>query len=190
MPSPTQVASGRSLLNLLDADFPTRCFLFLQKAPRLPTVSSSSYILTGALLEAETDAPLVGLLVEAYDVDAAHDRRLGGTLTDANGAFTLTINEPLDEAEPPTVRVTAFVDGRSEVIHQTDALTVNTSPYDLGRLKVVPNRPRRAVPAYTSALGHELPEASAPANAELPFKRRFPNLSAHRPPDELLEHLG
>jgi hypothetical protein len=153
-------------------------------------VPSSSYTLTGALLEAETEAPLVGLLVEAYDVDAPHDRRVGGTLTDANGAFSLTINEPLDTERPPTLRVTAYVDGRSEVIHQTDTFEVDASPYDLGRLKVVPNAPRRAVPLYTSALGHELPEASAPTHAELPFKRRFPHLSAHRPPDELLEHLG
>ena len=151
---------------------------------------SSSYTLTGALLEAETDAPLVGLLVEAYDVDAPHDRRLGGTLTDANGAFSLTINEALDEDDPPTIRFTAYIDGRSEVIHQTDTFKVDTSPYDLGRLKVVPNHPQRAVPVYTSALGHELPEASAPTHADLPFERRFPHLSAHHPPDELLEHLG
>ena len=62
---------------------------------------TSSYTLTGALLEAETDAPLVGLLVEAYDVNAPQDRRLGGTLTDANGASSLTINESLDEDNPP-----------------------------------------------------------------------------------------
>lgn len=156
----------------------------------MATVPSSSYSLTGALLDAETDAPLVGLLVEAYDVDAPHDRRLGGTLTDANGAFTLTINEALDEKNPPTVRFTAYVDGRSEVVHQTDPFEVDTSPYDLGRLKIVPRHPQRAVPAYTAALGHELPEASAPTNADLPFERLFPHLSAHRPPDELLEHLG
>lgn len=156
----------------------------------ISTVSSSSYTLTGALFEAETDAPLVGFLVEAYDVDAPHDRRLGGTLTDANGAFSLTINEPLDEANPPEIRFTVYVDGRSEVVHQTDPFEVDTSPYDLGRLKIVPHHPQRAVPAYTSALGHELPEASAPANADLPFDRLFPQLPAHHPPDELLEHLG
>jgi hypothetical protein len=153
-------------------------------------VSSPSYTLTGALLDAETDAPLTGLLVEAHDLDAPHDRRLGGTLTDANGAFTLTVGEALDDEDPPTIRVTAYVDGRSEVVHQTDPLKVDSSPYDLGRLRVIPNRPGRAVPVYTSALGHELPEASAPTHAELPFRRRFPHLAAHRPPDELLEHLG
>jgi hypothetical protein len=153
-------------------------------------VSSSSYSLTGALLEAETDAPLAGLLVEAYDVDAPHDRRLGGTLTDANGAFTLTIDEALDEENPPSIRFTAYVDGRSEVVHQTDSFEVDASPYDLGRLKVVPRHRQRAVPAYTAALGHQLPEASSPANADLPFERLFPHLSGHRPPDELLEHLG
>jgi len=102
----------------------------------------SSYTLTGALVEAETDAPLVGLLVEAYDVDAPNDRRLGGTLTDANGAFSLTINEPLEKDDPPSLRFTAYIDGRSEVIHQTDTFEVDTSPYDLGRLKVVPNHPQ------------------------------------------------
>jgi len=153
-------------------------------------VSSSSYTITGALLEAETDAPLTGFLVEAYDVDAPQDRRLGGTLTDANGTFTLTVNEPLDEEDPPTVRFTAYIDGRSEVVHQTDSFVIDSSPYDLGRLQIVPNHPERAVPAYTAALGHELPEASAPANADLPFESLFPHLSAHRPPDELLEHLG
>ena len=153
-------------------------------------MSSSSYTLTGALLEAETDAPLTGFLVEVYDVDAPQDRRLGGTLTDANGAFTLTINEPLDEEDPPEIRFTAYIDGRSEVVHQTDAFVVDSSPYDLGRLKIVPSHPKRAVPAYTAALGHELPEASAPANADLPFDSLFPHLPAHRPPDELLEHLG
>jgi len=153
-------------------------------------VSSSSYILTGALLEAETDAPLTGILVEAYDIDAPQDRRLGGTLTDANGAFRLTINEALDEEDPPEIRVTAYIDGRSTVVHQTDPFVVDSSPYDLGRLKIVPNQSKRAVPAYTAALGHQLPEASAPANADLPFSNLFPHLSAYRPPDELLEHLG
>jgi hypothetical protein len=153
-------------------------------------VSSSSYILTGALLEAETDAPLTGILVEAYDIDAPQDRRLGGTLTDANGAFRLTINEVLDEEDPPEIRVTAYIDGRSTVVHQTDPFVVDSSPYDLGRLKIVPNQSKRAVPAYTAALGHQLPEASAPANADLPFNNLFPHLSAYRPPDELLEHLG
>ncbi len=153
-------------------------------------MSSSSYILTGALLEAETDAPLTGFFVEAYDVDAPQDRRLGGTLTDANGAFRLTINDPLDEEDPPEIRVTAYVDGRSEVVHQTDPFVVDSSPHDLGRLKIVPNQPERAVPTYTAALGHELPEASAPTNVDLPFDSLFPQLSAHRPPDELLEHLG
>lgn len=153
-------------------------------------MSASSFTLTGALLEAETDAPLAGLLVEAYDVDAPNDRRLGGTLTDANGAFSLTINESLDAADPPTIRFTAYADGRAEVVHQTDTFEVDTSPYDLGRLKVVLNPPQRAVPIYTSALGHELPEASAPTHAALPFEHRFPHLPAHRPPDELLEHLG
>ncbi len=150
----------------------------------------SSYTLTGALLEAETDAPLTGFLVEAYDVDAPQDRRLDGTLTDANGAFTLTIEESYDEESPPEIRFTAYVDGQSEVVHQTDAFTVDTSPYDLGRIKIVPDHPERAVPAYTAALGHELPEASAPENADLPFDRLFPHLPAHQPPDELLEHLG
>ncbi len=151
---------------------------------------SSSYSITGALLDAETDAPLVGLLVEAYDVDAPHDRRLGGTLTDANGAFTLTVNEARDEDNPPTVRFTAYVNGRSKVVYQTDAFEVDTSPYDLGRLEITPHQAQRAVPAYTAALGHQLPEASAPANADLPFERLFPHLSPHRPPDEVLEHLG
>ena len=153
-------------------------------------VPASSYTLTGALLEAETDAPLVGLLVEAYDVDAPQDRRLGGTLTDANGAFSLTVNETLDEDDPPEIRFTAYIDGRSEVVHQTDAFVVDTSPYDLGRLKIVPHHSQKAVPTYTAALGHELPEASAPTTAELPFTRLFPHLPTHRPPDELLEHLG
>jgi len=148
------------------------------------------YSLTGALLEAETDAPLAGLLVEAYDVNAPNDRRLGGTLTDANGAFTLTIDEALEEDDPPEIRFTAYVDGRSEVVHQTDPFEVDTSPKDLGRIRVVPHKPQRAVPAYTEALGHDLPEASAPTNADLPFHRRFPQLPAYRPPDELLEHLG
>jgi hypothetical protein len=133
---------------------------------------------------------LVGLLVEAYAVDAPQDRRLGGTLTDANGAFSLTINEPLDETAPPEIRFTAYVDGRSEVIHQTDPFTVTTSPYDLGRLRIVPQRPDRAVPAYSAALGHDLPDACAPSVRELPFPRRFKALPAHRPPDEMLEHLG
>jgi hypothetical protein len=153
-------------------------------------VPTSSYTLTGALLEAETDAPLVGLLVEAYDVDAPQDRRLGGTLTDANGAFSLTINEPLGEDDPPEIRFTAYVDGRAEVVHQTDSFVVDSSPYDLGRLKIAPRSSTNSVPAYTAALGHELPEASAPANADLPFDRLFPHLPVHRPPDELLEHLG
>jgi hypothetical protein len=133
----------------------------------------------------------VGLLVEAYEVDAPHDRRLGGTLTDANGAFSLTINETLDVDDPPEIRFTAYVDGRSSVLHQTDPFTVDSSPYDLGRLRLSPQSPKRAVPAYTAALGHELPEACAPANVDaLPFDRLFDNLLPHRPPDELLEHLG
>lgn len=151
---------------------------------------SSSYTITGSLLEAETDAPLVGLLVEAYDVDSPQDRRLGGTITDANGAFSLTINEALDEEDPPYIRFTAYIDGRSSVIHQTDPFEVTCSPHDLGRLRITANTPKRAVPVYTAALGHELPEACAPSHADLPFGRLFTGLPAHRPPDEMLEHLG
>ncbi|WP_146109963.1 peroxidase family protein [Salinibacter sp. 10B] len=150
----------------------------------------SSYEITGSLLEVNSDAPLVGLLVEAYAVDAPQDRRLGGTLTDANGAFSLTVNEPLDPSSPPTIRFTAYIDGRSEVIHQTDPFTVESSPYDLGRLRIVPRTPEPAVPAYSAALGHELPDASAPSHSPLPFPRRFDALPAHQPPDEMLEHLG
>ena len=73
---------------------------------RLPAPVPSSYTLTGSLLDTETDAPLVGLLVEAYKVDAPQDRRLGGTLTDANGAFSLTINEDFDPDAPPEIRST------------------------------------------------------------------------------------
>lgn len=149
-----------------------------------------SYTITGSLLEAETDAPLVGLLVEVYDVEAPNDRRLGGTLTDANGAFSLTINEPLSEESPPEVRFTAYVNGRSEVIYQSDSFRVESTPHDLGRLRILPHSPKRAVPAYTAALGHELPEASAPTSAPLPFDRLFPELPSHQPADEMLEHLG
>jgi len=151
---------------------------------------TSSYTLTGSLLEAETDAPLVGLLVEAYEVDAPQDRRLGGTLTDANGTFSLTINEALDADAPPEIRFTAYVDGRSTVVHQTDPFEVTADPYDLGRLRITPRSPGRATPAYTSALGHELPHACAPERANLPFERAFPGLQPHAPPDEMLEHLG
>lgn len=150
----------------------------------------SSYTIIGSLLEADTDAPLVGLLVEAYNVDSPQDRRLGGTLTDANGAFSLTINEHFEEEEPPSIRFTAYVDGRSTVIHQTDPFQVDTTPYDLGRLRITANTPKRAVPVYTAALGHELPEACSPSHADLPFKRLFSGLPAYRPPDEVLEHLG
>lgn len=150
----------------------------------------SSYTLTGSLLDAETDAPLVGLLVEAYKVDAPQDRRLGGTLTDANGAFSLTVDEDFAPDAPPEIRFTAYVDGRSTVVHQTDPFRVDASPYDLGRLRISPQVRLRAVPAYTAALGHQLPEASAPRHADLPFDRRFSGLVPHRPPDELLEHLG
>lgn len=151
---------------------------------------SSSYKITGSLLEAETDAPLVGLLVEVYDVDAPQNRRLGGTLTDANGAFSLTINESFDEDDPPNIRFTAYADGRSTVIHQSDPFEVTASPYDLGRLRITAHTPKRAVPVYTAALGHELPEACAPSHADLPFERLFSGLPAHTPPDEMLEHLG
>ncbi len=151
---------------------------------------SSSYTITGSLLEASSDAPLVGLLVEAYAVDAPQDRRLGGTLTDANGAFSLTINEPLDETDPPRIRFTAYINGRSSVIHQTDPFTVESSPYDLGRLRIVPTSAPRAVPPYSAALGHDLPEASAPSGSKLPFPRRFDAFPPHSPPDEMLEHLG
>lgn len=152
----------------------------------------SSYTLTGSLLEADADAPLVGLLVEAYAVDAPppQDRRLGGTLTDANGAFSLIINKPLDPEDPPKIRFTAYIDGRSEVIHQTDPFTVDTSPYDLGRLRVVPHSHDRMAPAFSAALGHDLPAASAPSHSSLSFPRRFHALPPHRPPDEMLEHLG
>ena len=151
---------------------------------------SSSYTLTGSLLEAATDAPLVGLLVEAYKVDAPQDRRLGGTLTDANGAFSLTINDAFDPEDPPEIRFTAYVDGRSTVVHQTDPFEVTTSPYDLGRLRITTDPPKRATPPYTSALGHELPAACAPSHVDLPFESLFPGLPPHRPPDEMLEHLG
>ncbi len=150
----------------------------------------SSYTITGSLLEADTDAPLVGLLVEAYDVDAPQDRRLGGTLTDANGAFSLTINERFDDDDPPSIRFTAYTDGRSTVIHQTEPFEVPSSPYDLGRLRITADTPKRAVPVYTAALGHELPEACSPSHADLPFERLFAGLPAHCPPDEMLEHLG
>jgi len=151
---------------------------------------SSSYTLTGSLLEAETDAPLVGLLVEAYKVDAPQDRRLGGTLTDANGTFSLTINNAFDPEDPPEIRFTAYVDGRSTVVHQTDPFAVTTTPYDLGRLRITTDPPKRATAPYTSALGHELPAACAPSHVDLPFESLFPGLPPHRPPDELLEHLG
>ena len=151
---------------------------------------SSSYTLTGSLLDAETDAPLVGLLVEAYEVDAPQDRRLGGTLTDTNGAFSLTINENYDPEAPPEIRFTAYVDGRSTVVHQTDPFEVTTSPYDLGRLRITTDLPKRATPPYTSALGHELPAACAPTHVDLPFESLFPGLPSHTPPDEMLEHLG
>ena len=62
---------------------PVACPSFKCSSPLVP----SSYEITGSLLEVNSDAPLVGLLVEAYAVDAPQDRRLGGTLTDANGAF-------------------------------------------------------------------------------------------------------
>lgn len=149
-----------------------------------------SYTITGSLLEADSDAPLVGLLVEAYDVDSPQDRRLGGTLTDENGTFSLTVSEQYEKDGPLTVRFTAYVDGRSTVIHQTDPFELDSSPYDLGRLRVTANAPKRAVPVYTAALGHELPEACAPANADLPFERLFTGLSTHQPPDEILEYLG
>lgn len=155
-----------------------------------PFIPLSAYTITGSLLEAETDAPLVGLLVEVYDVDAPNDRRLGGTLTDANGAFSLTIDGSTSEEDPPEIRFTAYANGRSEVIHQSDPFQVESTPHDLGRLRLVPQSANRAVPAYTAALGHELPEASAPANAHLPFDRLFPELPSHQPPDEMLEHLG
>ena len=151
---------------------------------------SSSFLLTGSLLEAETDAPLVGLMVEAHEVDTPHDRRLGGAQTDANGAFSLTINEPLEPENPPEIRFTAYVDGRSTVLYQSDSFTVESTPHDLGRLRVRLQSATRAVPAYTTALGHQLPEASAPSHAGLPFERLFPELPPHRPPDEVLEHLG
>ena len=150
---------------------------------------ADTYTITGSLLDAQTDAPLVGLVVEAHATEDDQGQRRGSTLTDANGAFDLTVRTASGE-EVPELRLTIYINGRSDVAHRTDAFRPTDPPHDLGRIRIIPRRMQRAVPAYIEALGHALPSASAPSAPAAPFESRFPELTPHRPPDEVLEHLG
>ena len=155
------------------------------------------YTITGCVVDEESQEPVPGLFVEAYDRDSVNKNDLlGGFMTQEDGTFEISFTLAAARGGNGTVEWTpepflmVYANDGEDVV---DSVKISESPddqvFEAGRVPVdLTTLEEESRHGTSMHRGMQVGRSCVQNTGR--FRRLFPELPPHTPADELLERLG